>query len=245
MDLSVILAKEEGKVPLGKGAGGDKTFPVDKWAEDIIVAGVKKAHRNGRKLYPYFRGAGHQEVRGRGRRSCWSTRSTAATMPKSGIPFFSTSLALLNGDTLSALAVGVCHQSRRRRRVLGRPRAGRLQKRQPDQDIGDPRHYHRWPSRLRLAAADLPRIMPLLAQAKRTRCFGSTALDLAYLASGAISVFATGTASRAFDYAAGMLILEEADGVITDLDGTASTILPCRARTDRTAACNARTTRPM
>ena len=70
-------------------------------------------------------------------------------------------------------------------------------------------------------ATDIPRLMPLLALAKRTRCFGSTALDLAYLASGAISVFATGTASRAFDYAAGMLILEEADGVITDLEGTA------------------------
>ncbi|MGE5750511.1 MAG: inositol monophosphatase family protein, partial [Nitrospirota bacterium] len=55
----------------------------------------------------------------------------------------------------------------------------------------------------------------------RTRCFGSTALDLSYLASGALSVFATATASRAFDYAAGMLILEEADGVITDLEGTA------------------------
>jgi myo-inositol-1(or 4)-monophosphatase len=61
--------------------------------------------------------------------------------------------------------------------------------------------------------------MPLLQQAKRTRCFGSTALDLSYLASGALSVFATATASRAFDYAAGMLILEEADGVITDLSG--------------------------
>jgi len=56
-------------------------------------------------------------------------------------------------------------------------------------------------------------------QAKRTRCFGSTALDLAYLATGAISLFATATASRAFDYAAGMLIVEEADGVITDLEG--------------------------
>jgi len=66
---------------------------------------------------------------------------------------------------------------------------------------------------------DIPRIMPLLALAKRTRCFGSTALDLAYLASGAMSAFATATASRAFDYAAGMLILKEAGGVITDLSG--------------------------
>jgi fructose-1,6-bisphosphatase/inositol monophosphatase family enzyme len=33
-------------------------------------------------------------------------------------------------------------------------------------------------------------------------------------------VFATATASRTFDYAAGLLILKEADGVITDLEGT-------------------------
>ena len=45
--LSVILAKEGGMVPLGKGAGGDKTFPVDKWAEDIILAALEKAHRQG------------------------------------------------------------------------------------------------------------------------------------------------------------------------------------------------------
>jgi myo-inositol-1(or 4)-monophosphatase len=69
-------------------------------------------------------------------------------------------------------------------------------------------------------ATDIPRIMPLIKQAKRTRCFGSTALDLAYLAAGALSVFAAATASRAFDYAAGMLILEEAGGVMTDLEGT-------------------------
>jgi len=52
-------------------------------------------------------------------------------------------------------------------------------------------------------AKDLPRIFPLIAQAKRTRCFGSTALDLALLASAGSACSPTATASRAFDYAAG------------------------------------------
>ncbi|MGE5174595.1 MAG: hypothetical protein ACM3MD_12285, partial [Betaproteobacteria bacterium] len=45
--LSVILSKEGGMVPLGKGAGGDKTFPVDKWAEDIIITALEKVRREG------------------------------------------------------------------------------------------------------------------------------------------------------------------------------------------------------
>ena len=41
--LSEILSREGGKIPLGKGAGVDKTFPVDKWAEDIVISALEKA----------------------------------------------------------------------------------------------------------------------------------------------------------------------------------------------------------
>ena len=100
----------------------------------------------------------------------------------------------------------------------GRSEGRGVQERGTDTHLGNGGHHHRC-YEASSPRTDIPRILPLLQAAKRTRCFGSTALDLAYLASGAISVFATGTASRAFDYAAGMLILEEADGVITDLAG--------------------------
>jgi fructose-1,6-bisphosphatase/inositol monophosphatase family enzyme len=45
------------------------------------------------------------------------------------------------------------------------------------------------------------------------------ALDLAYAASGALSLLVIANPARTFDFAAGMLILEEADGVITDING--------------------------
>jgi myo-inositol-1(or 4)-monophosphatase len=216
--LSVILAKEGGTVPLGKGAGGDKTFPVDKWAEDIIIAALVKAQREGETFTLISEELGVRKF-GEGKKIVLVDPIDGSNNAKSGIPFFSTSLALLDGETLDTLAVGyvinlAAGDEFWALRGQGAFKNGSRIRTSATQGITIVAYEASSP------ATDIPRLMPLLTQAKRTRCFGSTALDLAYLASGAISVFATATASRAFDYAAGMLILEEADGVITDLEGT-------------------------
>lgn len=216
--LSVIMSREGGAIPLGKGAGGDKTFPVDKWAEDIVVAALEKAHRGGENFTLISEELGVRKF-GDGEKVVLVDPIDGSNNAKSGIPFFSTSLALLNGNTLSTLAVGyivnlAVGDEFHAIRGQGAYKNGTAIRTSPLQGITIAGFEASVP------ASDIPRIMPLVAQAKRTRCFGSTALDLAYLASGALSVFVTATASRAFDYAAGMLILEEADGVITDMEGT-------------------------
>ena len=66
---------------------------------------------------------------------------------------------------------------------------------------------------------DIPRMIPLLSASRKTRCFGSTALDLSYLAYGAISVFANPSPSRSFDFAGGWLLVREAGGIFTDIKG--------------------------
>jgi myo-inositol-1(or 4)-monophosphatase len=212
--LSVVLNMEGGKVPLGKGAGGDKTFPVDKWAEDIIIAALAKARREGEAFTLISEELGVRKF-GEGGKIVLVDPIDGSNNAKSGIPFFSTSLALLNGNTLDKLEVGyvmnlAVGDEFWAVRGNGAYKNGTRIKTSATQGITIVAYEASSP------ATDIPRIM----QAKRTRCFGSTALDLSYLASGAISVFATATASRAFDYAAGMLILEEADGVITDIEGT-------------------------
>lgn len=215
--LSVILGREGGKIPLGKGAGGDKTFPVDKWAEDIIVAALERTHRGGEHFTLISEELGTRKF-GDGEKIVLADPIDGSNNAKSGIPFFAASLALLNGNRLSDLeaayvinlAVGDEFGAIRGR---GAYKNGARIRTSPAEGLVIVAYEASSP------ASDIPKIMPLLRKAKRTRCYGSTALDLAYLASGAISLFATGTASRAFDYAAGMLILEEADGVITDLEG--------------------------
>ena len=216
--IAEFLSREGGAVPLGKGAGGDKTFPVDKWAEDIILASLEKAHNEGESFTLISEELGIRKF-GDGMTVVLVDPIDGSNNAKNGVPFFATSLALLNGDTLSTLAVGyiinlaVGDEFWAVRGQGAFKNGSRIRTPATDAvtivayEASDP-------------AKDLPRIFPLIAQAKRTRCFGSTALDLALLASGGFSVFATATASRAFDYAAGMLIVKEADGVITDLEGT-------------------------
>src|SRR5574341_336518 len=215
--IAEFLAREGGMVPLGRGAGGDRTFPVDKWAEDVILAALETAHRQGENFTLISEELGVRKF-GEGKKTVLVDPIDGSNNAKSGIPFFSTSLALLDGDKLSDLKVGyvinlAVGDEFWAVRGQGAHKNGAPIRTSPLEGITIVAYEASNP------AADLPKILPLIRQAKRTRCFGSTALDLAYLASGALSVFATATASRAFDYAAGMLILEAAHGVITDFTG--------------------------
>ena len=53
------------RTPLGTGASGDKTYPVDKFAEDIILAGLDES---GESLTIISEEAGVKDIRGGGRR---------------------------------------------------------------------------------------------------------------------------------------------------------------------------------
>lgn len=215
--IAEFLSREGGTIALGKGAGGDRTFPVDRWAEDIVISTLEEVHRGGESFTLISEEAGVRKF-GDGKTVVLVDPVDGSNNAKNGVPFYATSLALLSGGTLSDLAAAY---------VMNLASGDEFQA------VRGGGAYKNG-SRIRTAgtdgitiaayeasnpATDLPRILPLLQAAKRTRCFGSTALDLAYLASGALSVFATATASRTFDYAAGMLILKEAGGVITDIDG--------------------------
>ncbi len=215
--IAEFLSREGGKVALGKGAGGDRTFPVDRWAEDIIIAALEDVHRSGEPFTLVSEEAGVRKF-GEGKAVVLVDPIDGSNNAKNGVPFYATSLALLSDDKLSDLAVGYVMNLASGDefwavRGRGAYKNGSRVRTPATDSITIVAYEASRPE------TDIPRVLPLLQAAKRTRCFGSTALDLAYLASGAISVFATATASRAFDYAAGMLILEEADGVITDIEG--------------------------
>src|SRR5512139_3821656 len=103
--IAEFLSREGGLVPLGKGAGGDKTFPVDRWAEDIIIAALEKAQGFGEAFTLISEELGIRKF-GDGKKVVLVDPIDGSNNAKNGVPFFATSLALLNGDTLSTLAVG-------------------------------------------------------------------------------------------------------------------------------------------
>jgi myo-inositol-1(or 4)-monophosphatase len=215
--IAEFLSREGGTVPLGRGAGGDKTFPVDKWAEDIILAALEKAHGAGESFTLISEELGIRKF-GDGMKVVLVDPIDGSNNAKNGVPFFATAIALLDGDRLSGLRLGYVINLASGDEFWAVRGGGAFKNsarlRTPDTDTLTIASYEASDP-----ANDVPRILPILRAAKRTRCFGSTALDLAYLAAGAVSVFATATSSRSFDYAAGMLIVREAGGVMTDLAG--------------------------
>jgi myo-inositol-1(or 4)-monophosphatase len=66
---------------------------------------------------------------------------------------------------------------------------------------------------------DIASVLGLLSAARRTRCLGAIALDLAYLAYGSVSVFTSPSPSRSFDFGAGYLLVKEAGGVMSNMEG--------------------------
>ncbi len=136
----------------------------------------------------------------------------------SGIPFFCTSIAIAEGDTIgSVISAYVVNLNTgdefRAEKGKGAFLNGERVSTQDGEEFSLIAYEAQAPGK------DIVRIVPLLGKARKTRCFGATALDLSYVACGAISVFVSPSPSRSFDFAAGGLLVKEAGGIFTDTKG--------------------------
>jgi myo-inositol-1(or 4)-monophosphatase len=202
------------KMAIGVGAAGDKTYPVDKRAEDIIISGLDDS---GESLTIISEEVGIKEIRGGGKRVLIDPVDGSRNAI-SGIPFYCTSIAVADGDTLrdieSAYVVNLVNgdefwAEKGREAFLN----GKRIFTQENDELYLIAYEAQHPSN------DIPKITPLLFKSRKTRCLGATALDLAYLAFGAISIFVTPSFSRSFDFASGWLLVREAGGIFTDING--------------------------
>jgi myo-inositol-1(or 4)-monophosphatase len=200
--------------PLGVGASGDKTYPVDKFAEDIILAGLDES---GEPLTIISEEAGVKDLKGGGRRVLIDpvdgSRNAVA-----GIPFFCASIAVADGDTVGDIELAYVVNLVNGDEFWAEKGSGAFLNSekihtQQDEVLYLTAYEAQSPHR------DIPRLIPLLSESNKTRCLGATALDLSYLAAGAISIFANPSLSRSFDFAGGWLLVKEAGGVFTDMNG--------------------------
>jgi len=213
-ELSGLRQSPEIKIPLGTGAAGDKTFPIDRRAEDIIISGLDSL---GEPCTVISEEAGFVDVRGGGLRVIVDPVDGSKNAV-AGIPFFCTSIAVASGEAMDSIFISyiinlLTGDEFWAERSLGAFMNGSRITAQEDDLLSLVAYEAQLPAR------DLPFMIPLLSGARKTRCFGSTALDLAYLASGAISVFVCPSPSRSFDFAAGWLLVKEAGGIITNTEG--------------------------
>ncbi len=200
--------------PLKKGASGDRTFEVDQRAENLIIEMLKK---RGLSATVVSEEIGELEINGGG--DCLVIDPIDGSKNAvTGIPLFCSSIAVAEGDRVSGLYLSyiINHISgdefwaeRQRGAFLN----GRPISTQRSSEIRVIVYETQVPGR------DIKRLLPLLSLANRTRCLGSTALDLAFVSSGAASLYVNPAPTRSFDYAAGLLLLKEAGGVFSDLEG--------------------------
>ncbi len=234
-EVSGLRRSQDVKIPLGIGAGGDKTFRIDRKAEEIVLAGLTSLKE---PLTIISEELGTVELNGGGIRVVIDPIDGSKNAI-SGIPVFCTSIALssvekLSGVTLSYVIDLVSGDEFWAEKGGGAYLNGERLYTQRDDELYLVAYEAQSPAR------DIPSIMPLLSRVRKTRCLGSTALDLAYLASGSISVFVCPSPSRSFDFAGGWLLVKEAGGTITNMDGEdiGSTLLGLRRTSPLLAAGN-------
>ncbi|NTU41568.1 MAG: hypothetical protein HGA78_00640 [Nitrospirales bacterium] len=229
MDISAIrgignrLFSEIGKTrlrphsseSLGKGAAGDSTFPIDRRAEEIILQSLEEL---GEPLSIISEEYGAKDLMGGGMRVLIDPIDGSKNAI-TGIPLYCTSIAVAEGDTIGSISMSYVINLLTGDEFWAEKGKGAFFN-------GERIFAQRDDDTLYLAAyempspqADLPKISGLLTHARRTRCFGSVALDLSYVAYGSVSVFVTPSPSRSFDFGGGWLLVKEAGGVFTDIKG--------------------------
>lgn len=221
-------------IPLGRGASGDITFLLDKLAEDIIIEEFEKEGLNINII-----------TEERGLKIIEGNDLTLIIDPidgsrnaVSGIPFFSASIALADGPTLKDLRAGYIINLINSDEFWSFRNQGaffngeKIQTKKDDISIviafetANP-------------YSSLKEMLPLFRLANRVRCFGSTALALAYLSMGSCSIFITPTPSRIFDFSAGILVAKEAGAIVTNISGNSIEKLPVQITTKTTLLVSA------
>ncbi|MCE5312410.1 MAG: hypothetical protein LLF86_04580 [Nitrospiraceae bacterium] len=200
--------------PLAKGAGGDKTFAVDKKAEDIIISSLESLNM---PLSIISEELGTMEIKGGGQRVVIDPVDGSKNAI-TGIPLYCTSIAVADSDNVSSIRLGyvinlLTGDEFWAERGTGAFFNSRRISAQQDDVIYMVGYEAQNPGR------DIPRLHKLFSEARRTRCFGATALSISYVGYGAVSVFVSPAPSRTFDFGAGYLIVREAGGIVTDTEG--------------------------
>ncbi|MEW6161747.1 MAG: inositol monophosphatase family protein [Nitrospirota bacterium] len=199
---------------IGVGAAGDKTFLIDKRAEEIIISGLDES---GEALTLISEEIGIKNIKGGGKKILIDPIDGSKNAI-SGIPFYCTSVAVVDGNTFGDIELAYVVNLINGDEFWAEKGKGAF--------LNSKRIYTQRDDEFYLIAyeaqfpyKDILRIMPLLSKSRKTRCLGATALDLAYLAFGAISIFVTPSLSRGFDFASGYLLVREAGGIFTDIEG--------------------------
>lgn len=212
----LALGGDRGRT-VGVGAAGDTTIFADKEAEDVLLGALKGL--GGVRVLSEEAGAVGDT----------SARTLAVVDPldgssnfERGIPFYCTSVAMVEGDTMKDVTLGVVRDLVSGDVYVARRGEGARKNGEPIKTSGIS-----VPSRAVVgvdlsgsAAGVVSGLASLVSGVKRQVHLGANALELCYLAEGRIDAFVDLRGRiRITDLAAAYLIAAEAGAEITDVEG--------------------------
>ncbi len=202
---------------VGVGASGDKTLLADKAAEDVLL----EALGEGSGVRILSEEAGLKGKRGAQTLAVLDPIDGSSNFEK-GVPFYCTSVALVEGESLGGIKIGVVRDLVSGDVFVGRQGRGATKNGRP---IRTSRTTNLAEAVVgidlsRSSAEGVVGLAPVVSGAKRQVHFGANALELCDLADGRIDAFVDLREKiRITDFAAAFLIATEAGAIFTDADG--------------------------
>lgn len=224
VDLAVrdLLGTERGRESLDVGAGGDRTAVVDRVAEDVVIAHCERLAAEGARFLLRSEELGDREF-GAAAPILVVDPVDGSINAKQGVPYHCTSLALLEGSTFGDTVAGVVRNLAGRGVYSAVRGAGAWRDGEPLRPLAVAlAPGGKVPVLVMEAVLSPPMILRqarLIERCGRVRLLGAAALSLCQAATGAASAVVAPGGLRSFDCAAGLLVLEEAGALVTDLEG--------------------------
>jgi myo-inositol-1(or 4)-monophosphatase len=214
-----LLGTEAGRAEIGVGAGGDRTVELDRAAEEAALAELGRFAAGGHACSVLSEEAGVVDLG-----APWPLvvldPVDGSVNAKQGLPLTAVMLSLADGPTVGDVRVGwtlnlISGERWYAVRGAGAYRDGR--RLTPLPTSGRPGRID--VLGLETRPRDLRLLQPLFDRTSKVRILGSMALLVAHGAAGGIEVFAVPFEARIFDMTAGLLMVDEVGGVVTDLEG--------------------------
>ena len=206
--LEALPTRVEREPVVGAGLGGDDTTAIDQAAEDAIVARFRDLDTT----------IVSEEVGrlGDGATVVVVDPIDGSINAKRGIPFFSISIAVADGETMDDVFLGFVHDFGTGEEWTARRGEGAWLNGEPLGALGPKEEIDLLffeATRTELIARDAPRMVGL---AGRLRVMGSLALSLCHVAAGRADAAVSLKGARSVDIAAGQLLVREL-GLAIDL----------------------------
>ena len=236
--VAPLAGTEAGRKQLAMGAGGDRTMELDRAAEDVALKELQAIADRGERFSVLS-----EEV---GLRSFGAPHPLVVVDPvdgslnaKQGIPFYNVMFALLDGPTAGDATVGCVINLISGERWTAIKGQGVKRNGKPLEVIPRVRKDRIELLGLESSTRSLAAAQRLFERSGKVRILGSMALSMAHTAAGALDAFCAPVPMRLFDMTAGLLLIAEAGGVATDLQGRALTGIECTLAARTTLLCAA------